>query len=107
MPGGPEEAPMDIAYLRAARSRSVSAENPAGQAGGGAMATTGTGQGPSRDLGRGWKVSPAIAIGRQSSATLADIAGPGVVRHIWLTVPPAWWRRMVLRAHWDDDPHPA
>jgi hypothetical protein len=98
---------MDIAYLRNARSRSVSAENPTGQAGRGGMAATGTGQGAARDLGIGWKVSPSIVAGPGATTTLADISGPGVVRHIWLTVHPAWWRRMVLRAYWDDDPQPA
>lgn len=36
--------------------------------------------------------------------TLADIAGAGIVRHIWVTVwhdEPAWPRRLVLRMYWD------
>src|SRR5579872_5256173 len=98
---------MDIAYLRDARSRAISAENPTGEAGRGGMATSGTGQGAARDLGVGWKVSPSIVIGPGERVTLADIGGPGVVRHIWLTCSPDWWRRLVLRAHWDGDPDPA
>ena len=96
-----------IALMRNARSRAVSAENPAGEPGRGGTATTGTGQGPSRDLGVGWKVSPSIVIGPGEQAILADIAGPGVVRHLWLTCSPDWWRRLVLRVTWDGDPHPA
>src|SRR5258708_39143150 len=102
-----EATGMDIACLRDARSRSVSAENPTGEPGRGAMATSGTGQGPARDLGAGWKGSPSIVIEPGATATLADIGGPGVIRHIWLTCSPDSWRRLVLRAHWDDDPHPA
>jgi hypothetical protein len=98
---------VDISLMRAARSRSVSAENLTGEPGRGGMATSGTGQGAARDLGVGWKVSPSVVIGPGARVTLADISGPGVVRHIWLTTAPQWWRRMVLRAHWDDDPQPA
>jgi hypothetical protein len=93
--------------MREARSRSVSAENLTGEPGRGGMATSGTGQAAARDLGVGWKVSPSIVIGPGAQVTLADISGPGVVRHIWLTTAPQWWRRMVLRVHWDDDPQPA
>jgi Protein of unknown function (DUF2961) len=98
---------MDIACLRDAQSRSVSAENPTGEPGRGGMAAAGTGQTAARDLGVGWKVAPSIVIEPGATATLADVAGPGVLRHIWLTVHPAWWRQMVLRAQWDDDPQPA
>lgn len=98
---------MDLALLRDARSRAVSAENPTGAAGQGAMAISGTGAGPARELGTGWKVSPSIAIGPGEVATLADVAGPGVIRHIWLTCGTDWLRRMVLRARWDDDGEPA
>ena len=95
---------MDISLIRQARSRSVSAENLTGEPGRGGMAAAGTGQGAARDLGVGWKVSPSVVIGAGARVTLADISGPGVVRHIWLTTAPQWWRRMVFRAHWDDDP---
>jgi hypothetical protein len=98
---------MDIALIRQARSRSVSAENLTGEPGRGGMAAAGTGQGAARDLGVGWKVSPSVVIGAGARVTLADISGPGVVRHIWLTTAPQWWRRMVFRVHWDDDPEPA
>jgi hypothetical protein len=98
---------VDIAYLRDARSRAISAENLTGEPGRGGMAATGTGAGPARDLGTGWKVSPSIVIGPGERVTLADIAGPGVIRHAWLTTPQDFWRRLILRAHWDEDPQPA
>jgi D-arabinan exo alpha-(1,3)/(1,5)-arabinofuranosidase (non-reducing end) len=53
----------DLAQLSSARSRSISAENPAGGKGRGGMATDGTGAAATRELGQGWKVSPPIDIG--------------------------------------------
>jgi hypothetical protein len=38
---------------------------------------------------------------------IAQIAGPGMIRHLWLTVAPSLWRCMLLRAHWEHDPEPA
>jgi hypothetical protein len=97
----------DIFRLRDARSRAITPENPTGEPGRGATAVTGTGAGPARDLGPGWKVAPSVVIGPGETVTLADIAGPGVIRHLWLTVHPDWWRRMVLRATWEDAGIPA
>lgn len=98
---------MNIALLRDVRSRSSSAENPQGLAGRGGTATSGTGQAAARDLGVGWKVSPSIVVDPGAQVSLAEITGPGVVRHVWLTVSPKWWRSLLLRIHWDGDPHPA
>ena len=42
--------------------------------------------------------------------TLADIDGPGVIRHIWFTInpdDPRYGRSMVLRIYWDDAEEPA
>src|SRR5436190_20081385 len=68
-----------------AETRSISPENPTGERGKGAMATTGTGQNASKYLGRGWKVSPSIIVKAGEVATLADASGTGVIQHIWLT----------------------
>ena len=88
-------------------TRSISAENPTGEPGQGGRRTEGTGARAARDLGVGWKVSPSIEIAAGETATLADIAGPGCVTHIWLTTHRDHWRRLVLRAHWDGDDEPA
>jgi len=96
-----------IARLSRARTRSISAENPTGEKGKGGMATQGTGAQAARDLGQGWKVSPSIQIQPQTTATLAEIEGPGVIQHLWLTCHPQHWRRLVLRAYWDDEPAPS
>src|SRR5690242_7708794 len=85
-----------LARLSRARTRSISAENPDGRAGGGARATTGTGAQAGRELGRGWKISPSIQIEGHTIATIADMSGPGVVQHVWITAHPSQWRSLVL-----------
>jgi hypothetical protein len=93
----------NLARLSNARSRSISAENFTGEKGRGGMATEGQGAWASRDLGQGWKVSPALILQPHSSFTLAKIAGPGAIQHIWMTCAPDKWRKLILRAFWDDE----
>ena len=93
--------------LSTAQTRSISAENPTGDKGRGGMATEGTGAIPARELGQGWKVSPSITIAGRETVTLADIAGPGAIQHIWLTVHPQYWRSLVWRISWDGETTPS
>ncbi|MGH2532687.1 MAG: glycoside hydrolase family 172 protein [Thermomicrobiales bacterium] len=97
----------NLARLSSAQTRSISAENPTGEVGRGGMATEGTGADAARELGRGWKVSPSIHIPGGSTAVLAEIEGPGAIQHIWLTVHPRHWRRLVFRCYWDDEETPS
>jgi hypothetical protein len=97
----------NLARLSAARTRSISAENPTGAPGQGGMATEGTGATAARELGQGWKVSPSINIAGNETATLAEIEGPGAIQHIWLTVHPRHWRSLVLRMYWDGEETPS
>ncbi len=97
----------NVWQLSKAKTRSISAENFTGEKGKAGMATDGTGKNAARDLGQGWKVSPSIVIGPRQNVTLADITGPGVIQHIWNTVHPDWWRRLVLRVYWDGEPTPS
>ncbi|HJQ45927.1 MAG TPA: glycoside hydrolase family 172 protein [Amycolatopsis sp.] len=97
----------EIWQLRDAVTRSVSPENVTGAKGAGGMATDGTGARAARELGRGWKVSPSIDLPPGATATLADVAGPGVIRHIWLTTDRSRLRQLVLRTVWDWQPEPA
>jgi hypothetical protein len=82
------------------RSRSFNAENPDGVPGAAARAAS--------PLGVGRKGSPCVTVPAGSSVVLADIAGPGTIRHLWLTVPdrtdagPWVLRDLVLRISWDD-----
>ncbi len=97
----------DLARLSAARTRSISAENPDGAVGRGDLATEGTGAQAARDLGLGWKVSPSIHIEACELVTLADIAGPGAIQHIWFAVSHESWRNLVLRFYWDEEQTPS
>ncbi len=89
-----------------ARSRSISPENFTGEKGNGGKAIQGTGFNAARELGQGWKVSPSIIIKSGETFTLADIQGPGAIKHIWMT-PTGNWRFSIIRIYWDDEPKPS
>lgn len=96
-----------IAQLRDERTRSITAENPDGAVGAG-------GQAEQDKLGIGRKGSPCLRdVESGSTATLADIDGPGTIRHIWITVPhetdaaATVLRDVVLRMYWDDEDDPS
>src|SRR5687767_7242092 len=97
----------NLSLLSNARTRSISAENFTGEKGKGGMATEGTGAQVARELGQGWKVSPSIHIQPKQTVTLAEIEGPGAIQHIWLTVYPTYWRKLVFRFYWDDEETPS
>lgn len=97
----------EIWRLDEARTRSISPENPTGAPGAGGRAVTGTGAGAATDLGIGWKVSPSIQLPAGATATLADVAGPGILRHFWLTTDRAVLQQLTLRVYWDAEPAPA
>ncbi len=96
----------NLARLSDAKTRSISPENFTGEKGQGGMATDGTGAGPARDLGQGWKVSPSVVIQAGETFTLADINGPGAIQQIWMT-PTGTWRHSILRIYWDDQKIPS
>lgn len=89
------------------QSRSISPENFTGAKGNGGKAKNGTGKEAARDLGEGWKVSPSIMIEPDSENVLAEITGPGVIRHIWMTCFPSYWRELILDIYWEDALTPA
>jgi hypothetical protein len=109
-----QEAPFDgltvdmsnLFRLSRARTRSISPENFTGAKGQGGMATEGTGQEAARDLGQKWKVSPSVKIEAGKTFTLAEIAGPGAIQHIWMT-PTGTWRFSILRFYWDGETSPS
>lgn len=96
-----------ISILQSGRSRAVNAENPTGEKGCGGIAASKLG--PSR------KGSPCLQdLAPGSVTTLADIEGPGIIRHIWMTVADRTTdadcfvlRDLVLRFYWEDAEKPA
>jgi hypothetical protein len=93
-----------LSRLSSAKTRSICAENPTGEKGKGGMAINPE-HGPSKDLGQGWKVRPCIAIQPGETVTVADIAGPGALQHLWMTA--AHPRFTLLRIYWDDEAAPS
>ncbi|HUO98808.1 MAG TPA: glycoside hydrolase family 172 protein [Rhizomicrobium sp.] len=79
-------------------SRSISFENPKGARGQGGMAAHGRKGSPSRRLAPG------------ETITLADIGGPGRIRRIWMTFPPAapeQMRAVWMEAYYDGNAEPS
>jgi len=91
-----------LPLLSEAETHSISAENPTGAKGGGAKNVPDD-KNPASRLGPGWKVRPCITLAPSTTTTLADIAGPGLIQHIWLTVDATAYRDTVLRCYWDEE----
>ena len=70
-------AGMDPSRILPLDSRAATFENPTGERGAGGKAFGGR------------KGAPARVLAAGETVVLADIAGPGTVRHIWMTFPPA------------------
>lgn len=85
-------------------SRAITAENMKGEPGQG-------GQAAHSLLGPKRKGSPCLrSIENGATATLMDIDGRGVIRHIWMTVSerdPAAMRNMIVRMYWDHSEVPS
>jgi hypothetical protein len=96
----------NLFMLSNAKSRSISPENFKGEKGKGGMAITGTGEGPARDLGASWKLSPSVVIKAKTTFTVAEIDSAGVINHIWMT-PNGNWRYSILRFYWDGETTPS
>lgn len=96
----------NLPLLSDAETRSISAENPNGEKGGGAKAIPDD-DNPASMLGPGWKVRPCITLPPGATTTLADVEGPGIIQHIWITVKPEAYRDVVLRFYWDAEEVPS
>lgn len=85
-------------------SRAITPENITGEKGRAAMSAS--------HLGVGRKGSCCVPLESGETITLADIEGPGIIRHIWMTVPDKTaagsfvMRDLVLRFYWDDEETP-
>jgi hypothetical protein len=96
----------NLARLSHAKTRSISPENFTGEKGKGGMATKGTGANAARDLGQTWKISPSVDIAPKQVFTVAEIQGPGAIKHIWMT-PSGNFRFSILRIYWDGEREPS
>ncbi len=95
-----------IFMLSEAETRSISAENPTGERSNGAREVP-TPDHPASMLGKPWKVRPCITLQPGTTTTLADIQGPGIIQHIWITVDPKAYRDTILRMSWDGEETPS
>ena len=94
-------------YLTHGKSRAINAENRTGEKGKGGMAASPLG--PSR------KGSPCLNnIQPGQEECLADIEGPGVIQHIWITVDSKTsegdcfvLRDLIMRMYWDGEENPS
>lgn len=95
--------------LSSAKSRSITAENPTGEKGKGAMAEINSQdtKHPAKELGKGWKVRPCVEIEPEEEFIIAEIEGSGVINHMWMTTFPKGWRHLILKIYWDDEKEPS
>ena len=91
----------DIARFQNIESRSASFENPKGEKG--KAGTAASHLGPTR------KGAPNKLLEAGETVVMADIDGPGMIRHIWMTthLSPQVLRGAVLRMYWDGSDKPA
>jgi len=113
----------NLSRLSDAESRSISAENVYGEKGRGGMAEL---SGPAqpevlrigqraeapnafvaRELGKPWKVRPCISLPKESTTTIMDVEGPGVIQHLWITIGDKYYRDLILRIYWDGSETPS
>jgi hypothetical protein len=92
----------DFAKFSKIESRSISAENPLGKKGkGGSTASP---------IGVGRKGRPAVLLKKGGEVqTIAEIKGPGCLRHIWMTLrlDPRLLRGALIRIYWDERSYPS
>lgn len=98
---------LELSKMSHFESRSVCPENFTGEKGKAAMATEGTGADRAAGLGQGWKISPSVVVQPGEVFTMADITGPGIIRHIWITDNCPKNRTLILRMYWDGSDTPS
>ncbi len=96
---------MNLSVLTESVTRSVSPENFSGEPGKGGAATDGTGKACARELGTGWKISPSVNIEAGKEFILADIAGTGMIKSVWMTGQIS--EKSILRIFWDESEKPS
>lgn len=95
-----------LPLLDDSETRMISPENPTGEVGNGAKAVPDANS-PAGWLGKGWKVRPWVPLEKDATYTMAEIKGPGVIQHIWLTIAEVAYRNCVIRFYWDGEETPS
>jgi len=91
--------------IRDEQTRLISPENPKGEKGAGGKAAS--------KLGPGRKGRAYIGLTTGETVSLAEINGPGIIQHIWLTVRDKTdkgffvLRDLILRMYWDNEKLPS
>jgi hypothetical protein len=97
-------------------TRLISPENPTGEKAKGGMAIPDPADPDlpfskaAVHLGQGWKVRPFVKPKAGETITIMDVAGPGVIQHIWMATETNWignGRASVLRFYWDGEKEPS
>ncbi|MBQ0114829.1 MAG: DUF2961 domain-containing protein [Bacteroidales bacterium] len=105
-----------LSLISNAESRCISPENFTGARGKGALAVpsnpkqrnVNNASKAASELGQGWKVNPYVHIAAGETFTLAEMEGPGAVKHFWITtLEDSVWRSLILRIYWDDEKTPS
>jgi hypothetical protein len=95
----------NLSRLSNAKTRSISAENTSGEKGKGGMAEANP-NGPSRELGKGWKCSPCKGdIKPNQTYEFVNIEGPGAIQSMWMAA--CITRDVILRIYWDHQETPS
>lgn len=87
------------------KTRAITPENPTGQKGKAAMTVS--------DLGPSRKGKASITLPKNEEVTIADIKGPGTIKHLWFTIRDHTekgsfvMRNTILRIYWDGSNVPA
>lgn len=96
----------NLALLSSGRTRSISAENPTGGKGMGAMTEPQGEDHPARELGRGWKARPYVKVDPGETVTLATIEGLGAIQSMWFGGS-IMQRDFILRIYWEGQETPS
>lgn len=91
--------PMALPLLTTAKSRAITYENQKGEPGQG---------GKAREGRKGAPCYPDFDAG--TKFVMMDIDGPGIIKHIWITIPPYnvdHMRNVIVRMWWDHEENPS
>lgn len=100
-----------LPYQIGIKTRMISAENPTGEKGGACLAEINPEEESnywSRNaVEKGWKVRPFIRMAPHSKVTIADIAGPAVIKQFFLTSDRPNFSELIIRMWWDHEEQPS